>query len=179
MAFKDQETNWRFTIPQEGEVDSCEAFRRHIHEIDNAILSPAQKEQLTSRGADAIHEDGDGFERDEFLSGLEGRDVWVTDLHRHPSPEFVPQAKYAEEAGRASQADEAARAERLSPGFSINGHHTDGNPDTLAGGDVTIRLQDIPDAPRVFYGTAQNPNGATNLPTELRDGDIYFCVDPL
>lgn len=173
MAYKDDGTRWKFTVPQEGEVDSAEKFRSHVREIDAAIMSPDEKAQLTSRGNQQGATVSDKtFVRDEFYSKSEGKDVYVTALHRHPAPSLVPKASESDHAKSADTADSAKVAERLSPGFSINGHRTDGNSDSQGGGDVNISIADIPDAPQVFYGTV-TPDRFGGFPAQIRDGSIY------
>ena len=163
VAYKDADTRWGFTVPQEGEADSAEAYRRHVLEVDAALMSPSEKAQLTSggRASDAA---GDGYAVDEYLSSREGADVWVTSLHRHAAPKSVP---HADSADSATSADSAKSAGRLSPGFSINGAHTDGT------GAVEITADDVDGCPRVFWGTSSDPSSVVKAP---RRGDLYVRV---
>lgn len=178
MSYKDAGTAWRFTVPQEGETDSAERVRDRVREVDAAIPTPDQKAQLTSRGkADASVSDPT-YARDQYLSAAEGEDVYVTSLHRHPTPDSVPNADRAKSSDRSDESGKADVATRLSPGFRINGHLTDGNSDAQGGGDVDITVDDIPDAARVFWGRYESPSSDPSVPKEsgLRAGDLYIQV---
>ena len=166
MAYE-SETNWGFTVPQAGEADSSEAFLRHVSEVDAAILTPAERAQLTSGGQQSAVA-GDSYVRDEYLSGVEGHDVFVTSLHVHPVPERVPYADVAGSVGTSGSADKANSASRLSPGAKINGHLFTG------ASDVTINASDIPGINRVYWGKVE-PSQYTGF-GDLTPGDIYIKV---
>lgn len=166
MSYKLESTNWKFTVPQAGEVDSVETVAAMMGEIDNAILDPGEKAQITSRGEaqDLVSESG-GFPDDSFVFD-EYTQKWVTQMHSHPTPPSVPSADHADNADHADEADHADRASRLDPGASINGHHFDGTE------DITLKISDIPDSSRVFYGTVK-PDKYGGFPKQLRNGDLY------
>ena len=178
MAYRDTGTAWGFTVPQEGETDSAERVRDRVREVDAAIPTPDQRAQLTSRGRASDDVSDATYRRDEYLSAREGADVYVTSLHRHPSPDSVPKADSADRATSADRAGAADVASRLSPGFRVNGHLTDGNTDSQGGGDVEISLGDIADATRVFWGTYDSPSSDPSVPraASLRRGDLYIRV---
>lgn len=178
MAYRDTGTAWRFTVPQEGETDSAERVRDRVREFDAAIPTPDQRAQLTSRGDASASVSDATYAKDAYLSAMEGRDVYVTSLHRHPTPGRVPMADEARSSARSDEAGKADVATRLSPGFRINGHLTDGNSDTQGGGDVDITVADISDATRVFWGRYESPSSDPSVPkaSGLRAGDLYIQV---
>lgn len=160
-------TNWGFTVPQAGETDSSEAFLLHVSEVDEAILTPAERAQLTSRGQQSDVA-GSSYVRDEYQSELAGGDVFVTSLHAHPTPERVPYADVAGSANATGTADKANSASKLEPGANINGHLFTGES------DVTISASDIPGINRVYWGKVE-PSQYTGF-GDLTPGDIYIKV---
>lgn len=104
MAEIMQSTDWRFTSPQEGEVDSVEQKQGTLSELDDALLDPGEKAQLVSRGAvpqDVADRSGrmvprvtnsssPYYDSTFVLDSYQG--AWVTNLHRHPTPAHVPAA---------------------------------------------------------------------------------------
>lgn len=167
MAYKIESTSWKFTTPQQGEVDSAESVTEMLEEIDSALLDPGKKGQLISVGADVsivTSESSEFYDPSFVYDAYKGK--WVTSLHEHPTPKSVPQADHADEADHAKKADHADVASSLSPGGTINGHSFTGVE------DVVVMTDDIPDATRTFYGT-QDPASYGGFPTKLRNGDIY------
>ena len=158
-----EDTQWKFTAPQEGEVDSAEKKADTLREIDRALPSPDVLSQLTARGTkpESITDTSYVWDPDQG--------IYVTTLHSHPLPKSVPYAEKANEANSARTADIADKARMLDPGFSINGKPNNGTQNTI------IYLNDIPDAPRVFYGT-QEPSKNASLPKQLREKDIYIKI---
>lgn len=170
MAYKIADTSWKFTTPQEGEVDSAEKVAEMLTEIDAALLDPGKKAQLTSQGADqsTVTDQSSEFYDPSFVyDSYKGK--YVTSLHEHPTPESVPNADHAEEADHAAEADRADSAGALSPGGTINGHTFTGVE------DVVVKNDDIPDSVRVFYGT-QDPSDFGGFPSVLRNGDLYVKI---
>ena len=164
MAYKIATTNWKFTAPQEGEVDSAEKVAAMLQEIDDAIPTPDVLAQLTSRGNKPAEITDATFVLDNNYNPPR----WVTNLHSHPLPTRVPYAEAAGTANSAKKADAATTANRLVNSFSINGKSTNGTQ------NVTIRLDDISDASRVFYGTSEPKN--YRFTKALRDRDIYVKI---
>lgn len=266
MAYQDANTLWRFTVPQAGEVDSTQAVTEMLEEVDDALISPMAKAELTSNGAalnPSNYTDGSTSKYssvvDGYWSSQEGRNIYVTRRHYHPTPDRVPNADSADSATRADSADyatnayhasnadsatsanhattadsanEASHATRadnatratnadnatsanhattadnatsatraanadnatnaanatraanadnatkagyLSPGFKLNGITITGKPTsgTIAPSH-TLKLNDIPDAPRVFWGS-QEPSNVSSFPA-LRKGDLYVKI---
>lgn len=183
MSYRDENTKWRFTVPQAGEVDSAETVTSMLEEVDAALLGPMRKAELISHGA-AINptpfpDGGDSTyssSRDDYWTEQEGFDVYVTRSHYHPTQSKVP---YAENAGHADEADHAQLADaasKLSPGILLNGKLLTGEGASAGEPQVAnIMLDDIPNATRVFWGTLE-PSENPSLPTELRRGDIYIKV---
>ena len=182
MAYQDENTRWRFTVPQAGEVDSAESVEKRMVEIDTAILGPMEKAELVSNGDEldpSEYGDGDtsqySTEPDEYWTDQEGRDIYVTRRHFHPTQQRVP---YADEAGHAAEADHAENADwagYLKPGFNLNGYLITGkSSDGTTPPSHTLKLNDIPDAGRVFWGK-QEPSKVTSFPA-LRKGDLYVMV---
>lgn len=166
MAYKDEATDWKFTIPQEGEVDSSENYRRQMHEIDDALLDPDQKEQLTYRGEQAADVTDPTYVIDEYKTSKAGHPVYATSLHEHPTPKSVP---YADEAGYAKEADHALKADeaaKLNPGGSINDKLFTGTEAIVIGPD------DIPGLNRVYWGTVE-PKDFGGFRATLTPGDLY------
>lgn len=161
-----ESTNWKFTAPQEGELDSAENKANTLQEIDDAIITPDEKAQLTGRGKPSDVIEDQTYQIDDYLSEKRGKDTWVTQQHFHPTPDSVPEADHAKDADHATEADSSKEAAKLNPGAKINNHLFDGTK------DIEIKINDIPDANRVFYGT-QEPAQFKGFPKELRDGDIY------
>lgn len=224
VAYIDVNTLWRFTVPQAGEVDSAESVERMMVEIDDALIGPMAKAELTANGAALNANDyTDGStskystSKDSYWSAQEGRNIYVTRRHYHPTPNRVPnadnatnashaanadhasnadnaanathasQADNATNASHAANADRATRADRatnadyatragyLSPGFKLNGITITGKPTSGSSAPShTIKLNDIPDSTRVFWGTRE-PSGVTSFPT-LRRGDLYVKI---
>ena len=164
MAYKDASFNWKFTVPQAGEVDSSEGMTRMLGEIDAALLTPDERDQLTDQGQG----NAEGSTRDDYLSELAGHDVYVTGLHVHSSSIPVQHAQSAQEAEHATEADSAKVAQRLQPGASINGHLFTG------ASDVTISASDIPGVNKVYWGTVE-PSQYTGF-GPLTPGDLYIRV---
>ena len=148
-------TNWGFTVPEAGEVDSVQNYANIIEEIDNALISPNNKLQLESEGVDQGGTTYDSYSQ-----------KYVTTLHYHPTPTSVPEADHATSADYATTAGSATTATKLDPGANINGHLFTGES------DITIQTNDIPDAHRVFYGTVA-PEDFLGFPNVLRNGDLY------
>ena len=182
MAYQDTNTVWRFTVPQAGEVDSAESVENRMVEIDQALIGPMNKAELIGNGAEldpADYTDGEtskySTEFDPYWTEMEGRDIYVTRTHYHPTQEKVP---YAEEAGHAAEATHAEYADEakwLKPGFNLNGHVITGkSADGETPPEHTLVINDIPDAGRVFWGS-QEPQNVTSFPA-LRRGDIYVKV---
>lgn len=99
-----QATDWRFTSPQEGEVDSVEQKQKTLKEIDDALVDPGVKAQLESRGSVPVDfTDRSGrtvpgvttpsspYYDSTFVYDAY-QDAYVTDLHKHPTPAHVPAA---------------------------------------------------------------------------------------
>ena len=114
MAYRDINTLWRFTVPQAGEVDSAESVESMMVEIDNALISPMGKAELTSNGNQLTpsgYTDGSTSKYstviDEYWSEQEGRDIYVTRRHYHPTQTRVPHADHADDADHADEADHA------------------------------------------------------------------------
>lgn len=170
MAYKIESTAWRFTTPQNGEVDSAENVTKMLKEIDDAVLDPGKKAQLTSVGATVgiVTDKSSEFYDPSFVRDAY-KDKWVTALHEHPTPRSVPQADHADEADHAKEADYAKKASVIDPGGTINMHRFTGVE------DVVVRTDDIPDATRTFYGT-QKPADYGGFPRKLRNGDIYVQI---
>lgn len=166
MSYKLETTNWKFTVPQAGEVDSVENFAKNIQEIDDALIDPGVKAQLMSRGEAQPIVGQDGEFRDDTFHYDEYTGKFVTETHAHPTPDSVPNADHADEADHAFEADHAKIASRLEPGAHINGYLFDGTQ------DITLKTDDIPDANRVFYGTVK-PAQFGGFPKVLRNGDLY------
>ena len=143
MAYKIATTKWKFTAPQEGEVDSAERVADMLQEIDDAIPTPNVLAQLTSRGAKVSGIADSTFVLDSNYSPPR----WGTTLHSHPLPTSVPYAESAETAITATTATTAATANRLINSFSINGKATNGTQ------NVTLKIDDISDSHRVFSRT--------------------------
>lgn len=167
MAYKIESTAWKFTAPQQGEVDSAESVTEMLTEIDAALLDPGKKGQLTSVGAEVsiVTDKSSEFYDPTFVYDAY-KEKWVTSLHEHPTPKSVPKADHADEADHAKEADHADVASSLSPGGTINTHRFTGVE------NVMVMTDDIPDATRTFYGT-QDPADYGGFPTKLRNGDIY------
>ena len=164
MAYENTDFNWKFTVPQAGEVDSSESMTRMLGEIDAALLTPDERDQLTDQGQG----NAEGSTRDDYLSELAGHDVFTTDLHYHSSSIPVQNAQSAQEAGHAALADDAKTAQKLSPGASINGHLFTG------ASDVTINASDIPGVNKVYWGAVE-PSQYTGF-GPLTPGDLYIRV---
>ena len=171
MAYIDQDTAYRFTVPQQGEVDSAESVKEMVEEIDAALIDPGKKAQLESRGesvsfvsSSASEWHDPGFVLDPYAN------KWVTNLHSHPTPSAVPYADAAGSTLTSDTAESCTTAKQLSPGFNINGHQTDGKT------DVTVSIADIPDAQRVFYGTVDPARFSFPVPPKV--GDIYVRYTP-
>ena len=183
MSYRDENTNWRFTVPQAGEVDSAETVTSMLEEVDDALLGPMRKAELISHGSalnPASYTDGAdstySTAKDNYWTEQEGFNVYVTRAHYHPTQTKVP---YAEEAGHAEESDHALRsdvASKLSPGILLNGKLLTGEGASAGEPQVAnILLNDIPNAPRVFWGTPE-PSENPSLPAVLRRGDIYVKV---
>lgn len=186
MSYIDEGTLWRFTVPQAGEVDSAESVDLMVRAVDSALISPMAKAELVSGGASidaAEYIDGDtstySTQPDAYWSEQEGGDVYVTRRHFHPTPNRVPNADYANEAGHAESATSADWAGRLNPGFTLNGILITGESgDGVTPPSHVLHHDDIPDAPRVFWGSGEPVPGGGMVParSELRRGDIYIKV---
>ena len=175
--YQDENTRWLFTVPQAGEVDSVEAVEKRVREIDKAILGPMEKAELLSHGKKLNPKsfvDGDrstySDTPDEYWSTIKGEPIYTTESHYHPIPSVVLRSNQATNASYAASADKANQAGYLSPGFTINGMQVTGRD----GQSVTIKVNDIPDAPRVFWGS-NDPENAS-IGTSPRKGDIYVRV---
>lgn len=169
MAYKMSDTNWKFTAPQAGEVDSAENKAATLKEIDEAIISPDERAQLTGKGEQSSKITDQTYKLDSYLTKQRNKNTYVTEKHFHPTPTSVPKADKATEADHAKKADSATSASKLNPGKKINGHLFDGTK------DITIKRDDIPDVNRVFYGTA-DPSKYSGFPKTLRNGDIYVKI---
>lgn len=174
--YMSNKTSWRFTVPQAGEVDSAESVENRMVEIDKALIGPMNKAELVSNGRQLIPQsyvDGDksfySDVPDDYWSEIEGRPIYTTTSHYHPMPSIVRNSNNAENAGYAARAGNANTANSLTPGFTLNGHVVTGANNQV----VTIKHDDIPDSPRVFWGA--NEPSSTSFPT-LRRGDIYVRV---
>ena len=174
MAYLSERTRWRFTVPQAGEVDSAESVEERMVEIDGALIGPMAKAELLSNGnklTPAAYADGDTSKYsdspDSYWSTIEGRPIYTTKTHYHPIPSVVLRSNQSESASYAESAAKADVAGRLYPGISLNGKTLTG----AGGQSVTLEINDIPDANRVFWGASQPSQMA--LP-ELRRGDIYI-----
>lgn len=170
MAYRIESTAWKFTTPQQGEVDSAQSVTEMLEEVDAALLDPGKKGQLTSSGSEMsiVTDTSSEFYDPGFVyDAYQGK--WVTSLHNHPTPKSVPQADHADEADHAKEADHADVASSLSPGGTINSHKFTGVE------RVVVKTNDIPDATRTFYGT-QDPSNYGGFPSKLRNGDIYVKV---
>ena len=164
MAYKLESTNWKFTVPQEGEVDSAENKTKTLEEIDQALITPIYRSLLESGGQKVEGAPEALCYYDDY------KGCYVTTLHEHPIPPHVPEADHATEADHAKDADDALRAQKLNPGRKINTHLFDGTKDITVGEDPA--MEDVPGARRQFYGTVE-PSAYKGFPTTLRDGDFY------
>ena len=182
MAYIDENTRWRFTVPQAGEVDSAESVERMLVEIDDALIGPMGRAELVDCGGPlnpSDYVDGDtseySDEPDAYWSAQEGRPVYVTKRHFHPAQGSVA---YADESGSSNESKYAERAEYagyLVPGFRLNGKHITGKQgDDGSMQSTVIEIADIPDAPRVYWG-ASEPNDA-DIELPRRRGDIYVKI---
>ena len=124
MSYRIQDTKWKFTAPQEGEVDSAEKKADTLREIDQAIPHPGILAQLTSRGVSPLVPDvsdpNNLYYDEEFAKTLdetwfydEYQDKWVTTVHYHPTPDSVPHADHSTESDHAKEADHSDVASRL------------------------------------------------------------------
>lgn len=167
MAYKMDDTNWKFTAPQEGEIDSAESVADMLKEVDNAVLSPGEKAQLTSRGNDAEEASSPSSEfYDATFVYDDYKKKYVTSLHEHPTPASVPEADHAKEADHSKEADLSEKAKALTPGAKIQGHLFDGTQ------DITLHPSDFPDMHKVYFGTVE-PDKFQGFDRELINGDIY------
>lgn len=164
MSYKLSTTNWKFTAPQEGEVDSAENKVKSLQEIDDALITPINKALLESAGKKVSGASSGACYYDSY------KKCYVITLHEHPIPPHVPEADHATEADHAKNADDALRAGKLDPGANINTHLFDGTKDITIGENVD--MEDIPGARRQFYGKVE-PSSYTGFPKKLRDGDFY------
>lgn len=163
MSYKLSDTEWKFTAPQEGEVDSAENKVKTLEEIDDALITPANKALLQSAGKQVA-----GTKYDSY-SGK-----YVISLHEHATPSHVPladKATSADSATHATGATSADKAGKLTPGAKINGHAFDGTKNITVGSDSL--MADVPGARRQFFGTVDPPYDKS-LPSDLRNGDIYI-----
>ena len=176
MAYIDENTRWRFTAPQAGEVDSAQSVAERLEEVDKALIGPMNRAELLSGGAKlnpATFVDGDSSKYsdapDEYWSTIEGRPVYTTKTHFHPMPTMVMRSNTADSASYAEGAEHADEAAKLSPGFKLNGKTVTGE----GGQEVVLGVDDISDAPRVFWGTSAPSSPPVQSP---RKGDIYVQV---
>lgn len=182
MPYIDENTNWRFTVPQAGEVDSAESVTDMLEEVDDALIGPMRKAELLSSGAalnPASYVDGAdstySTSADAYWSEQMGRSVYTTQSHFHPTQTKVPFAVESSHATNADSATTAGTASKLSPGINLNGKLLTGEgPNASTPQSVNLVLNDIPDAPRVFWGTSE-PSEVTSF-TSLRRGDIYVKI---
>jgi hypothetical protein len=199
MSYKDQGTEWKFTIPSEGEVDSVETYQAHVREVDAALIDQDSKKQLLSRGTRSGK-----VVIDAYQTAQAGKDVYVTELHKHPTPTSVPQADHADEADHALEADhakeadhaiEASQAVKLKTARKISDIWFDGTKDIvipwvehstradklqpganinsiLFNGttDITLYRIDIPDMRWTFWGTQPPTDVAGTLQTVTEHG---------
>ena len=176
MTYMSDKTRWRFKVPQAGEVDSAETVEERMIEIDKALIGPMAKAELLSNGKKLNPNSFiDGYESkyselpDEYWSTIEGRPIYTTKTHYHPIPSVVMKSNTATNASYAESARKADVAAALRPGITLNGIRLTGE----SGQSATLHIDDIPDAPRVFFGTGNPSNGAVPSP---RRGDIYVQV---
>lgn len=118
MSYIDENTRWRFRVPQAGEVDSAENVERRMVEIDQSLIGPMNKAELLSNGVQltvSSYVDNEtskySTSADAYWSRQEGRSIYVTRTHYHPTPNRVPNADHADEATHALNADDALRAD--------------------------------------------------------------------
>jgi len=118
MSYIDENTRWRFRVPQAGEVDSAESVERRMVEIDQSLIGPMNKAELLSNGVNldaSSYVDSETSQystsADAYWTRQEGRSIYVTRTHYHPTPDRVPNADHADEATHALRADDALRAE--------------------------------------------------------------------
>lgn len=174
--YRSENMNWRFTVPQAGEVDSVERVESMLSEIDDALIGPMKKAELTSNGnwinPDA-YTDGDSSSYstvpDEYWSAIEGRSIYTTKSHYHPIPTIVVKSESSNTSSFANVSDTALSAAKLNPGIKLNGKTLTGE----IGQQVTLTANDIPDVPRVFWGP--NPPSSASVASPRR-GDIYVQV---
>lgn len=166
MSYKDSNTNWKFTVPQEGEVDMAQTVRESLEEVDTALLTPDNKAQLNIKGTSSSTITDTTYVKDTYQTALAGKDVYTTSLHYHPTPKRVPLADLATEADHAKNADLATKAQALTPGGVINGY-------TFTGVEtIQIGIDDIKDAPRTYCGTVE-PAQYPGFPDTIVENSLY------
>jgi len=169
MAYTDSNTKWSFSVPQAGETDDVEDYTKHIEAIDAALVTPDNKAQLLGRGASSATVTDTTYVKDNYQTELAGEDVYVTNLHKHPTPTRVPLADDATEAEHAKKATEADEADKLTTAHTINGLAFNGTA------DITIEPDDIPLLNRVYWGTVK-PASYGGFRSNLHAGDLYVEI---
>lgn len=178
MSYKMADTKWKFTAPQEGEVDSAEKKANTLREIDAAIPSPGILAVLTSQGKSPLVPDVTNPQSEWYDPTIKSpiwyfdkkQNKWVTESHYHPLPTSVPYAEESRHSKDSDRSKESDVASRLKPGFKINEKHTNGAT------DITLVLDDIPGSFRVWYGT-MTPDKYTGFgKTKLHEKDLYVKI---
>lgn len=195
MAYKLEDANWPFRVPQRGEVDAADVYANAFKDVSGVNLTQEQKGKLLSEGSnqnivvgEMLDDTGvyapisvnlevdDTFALDAYLhqrlvDGKEGgKDVFVTSLHTHPTQEWVPNS------------DKATKADSLTTGFNITIEgadpevvHADGKTDITLDAAAKNHTHTAADIKDMFgsYGGIVPPDEYQGFPEQIVHGSIY------